>query len=83
MTWHGDKEIPFQYLGMRDELWDLLKELAKDVKYWRNALHFMDNAKGKEPSSLTERQRAWLETIVAGLQRELDKEVGKEVFDER
>jgi len=83
MTWHGDKEVPFQYLGMRDELWDLLRELAKDAKYWRNALYFMNDARDKDPSSLTERQREWLETIVAGLQRELDKETAREVFDGR
>jgi len=69
VTWHGG--VPFKELGMDEEKYGLLKDLAEHSDYWKSALGFIDGVRGKNPSQLTQRQRNWLSQIIESLGEEL------------
>ena len=77
-----DDIAPFQSLGMTDEIYDLLSELARDDDYWSTASSFVESAKSEEYSSLSDRQQDWLCNIIATLRVRLDRQAARELFRE-
>ena len=51
----------------------LLKELAEDSDYWKRAHMFVRMAADRVLSSLSDKQRGWLTTIILDLDNELYK----------
>lgn len=80
MSWVG--QVPFTELGMTQELMTLLVELSEGGGYWTQAYGFVNNVSGRTLSSLTDRQRDWLDNIVASLNVELNKRTAKEVWEQ-
>ncbi len=71
MTWVG--QVPFEHIGMTEDKMILLKELAEDSDYWKRAHMFVQMAANRELSSLSNKQRSWLTTIILDLDNELYK----------
>lgn len=82
MTWIGSPEVPFARLGMTQEMWALMRELGEDNEYWKSAYSFVSGVKHRKLDTLTDRQRAWLEEIIATLGVELNRRTAREVFEE-
>lgn len=80
MTWFG--EIPFKELGMTDEKFSLLKDLALSSDYYQKALEFIKGVSTRKPSSLSLRQRNWLTEIIASLEDKLNKKEAEQLFTE-
>lgn len=74
--------VPFEEIGMNEDKYTLLKELAKDNSYWESSLSFIEGIRGRNIEGLSDKQSDWLCGISAKLERELDKRVAKEVFSE-
>ena len=82
MSWIGSPRVPFSEIGMTQEKLDLMKELAENNEYWRNASSFIRAVANRKLSSLSLRQRNWIYEIDASLGDELNKKIAKELFDE-
>ncbi len=77
-TWVG--ATPFMEIGMTEDKMRLFEELAEDNDYWKSSLRFIRQMSSRKLSSLTEKQRDWLENIEASLGVELSKREGEEAF---
>jgi len=80
MTWLG--KVPFSEIGMDEDKYTLLKELAEDSEYWRSAYSFIEGVRDRRLFSLTVRQSNWVMTIDAELGVELNRRAVREVFKE-
>jgi len=71
-SWTGS--TPFQEIGINEEEMQLLEELAEDIDYWKSACSFVKSLRNRKFSSLTDKQRNWLDSIKSSLEDELDKQ---------
>lgn len=78
-SWVG--ATPFKEIGLTPEKMELMGELAEDNEYWASAKGFVESVSSRRYSSLTEKQKDWLDRIEDSLGDELAKRAGESIHD--
>jgi len=73
--------IPFPEAGMTKEKYDVLQDLAQSGdEYWFTCWQFIRSNESLKVSALSVKQQDWLYSIIAGLDREIDRTTSRDLF---